>query len=199
MNRVFFVLLFAAGIARAEPSDAPEKQVKRLLNAAIEESKKNHDYGTDILITTLDGLEGRGGQVIGVIGPVRTDPTEFSLTAVIDSIEILSRSPQIQADCQALRPKLRAEMEAEDASLADTIRKGVTEALRQGLEARSAKDLEAPKAALESLLDDGRLHGEDKVAAVTSKAFWSTCTMRCRPSEALVCGNTSNSTLTVVM
>jgi hypothetical protein len=162
MKLTFPLLFLASGLAVAETSEAPVEQVKHLLRAAIEESKKNHDYGTQILIGRLNSLEGRGAVYMSGPGPRRTEPSEYGLTANIDEIEILSRLPQIQAECRRLRPKLRAEMETQDALLAAKIRKGVTDAFKQALEAKSAKDLEAPKAAMEKLWIEGRTHGEEK-------------------------------------
>lgn len=162
MKLVSLVLLLATSLAVAVDNEAPVEQVKRLLHTAVEESKENHDYGTQILNTYLDSLEGRGMTAHSGFG-IRTEPTEYSLTALIDAVEILSRSPQTQAECRALCQKLRAEMEAQDATLARKIAQGIGDILRQALAAKNAKDLEAPKAALEKLVFEGQTHGESRV------------------------------------
>lgn len=170
MRFVFLTLFLTAALAVAENSESPQEQVKRLLRSALEESKKAPDYGTPILLHQLEAMEGRGPVVISVIGPMRKDPSEYSLTATIDTIEILSRSPKIQADCRALRPKLRAEMEARDAELAANIRQGVMQAWRETLEARSVREIEAPGATLEKLWLEGRTRGEEKSFAAAESA-----------------------------
>jgi len=143
---VFLFLMASASVA--ETSDELLDQLMRVLRSMANEP------GTRVDPSVKPMLEQWGLiQFYYVDGRIKEDAEPW-LLKVIQSIETASRSEKIKDLCHTLGMQLWTTIEAKDAAKAETYRKGIADAIRAGLAAKTIQDLDEPQSAIRRLSAD---------------------------------------------